>query len=196
VAPLKPGTASNTPVMSARIIGSTLFVVTVGSLLHFMWDWSGRSSVVAVFAATNESTWEHLKLAFWPALFLSPLQRLVYSAAPGWLVGTAIRCLLPPLLIVALFYGYTAILGTNHLAFDLGTFVVSVSAGEMVGHRVMKRPAASSVRLGAAAALLAATVAFSTLSFRPPSFFLFDDPQEQRHRTPSAARGVAGAVVD
>lgn len=46
--------------MRGRAVGSTLIVVTLGSLLHFAWSWSGRSPIVAVFAATNESTWEHL----------------------------------------------------------------------------------------------------------------------------------------
>lgn len=57
-----------------RSLVSAIVVIAVGSLLHFAWEWSGRSAVVAVFAATNESTWEHLKLAFWPALALAPLQ--------------------------------------------------------------------------------------------------------------------------
>ena len=93
----------------------------MGSLLHFAWEWSDRNPVVAVIAATNESTWEHLKMAFWPALLISPIQRWRYGALPGWLVGTAIRVLMPPVLIVALFYGYTSVLGTNHLVLDIGT---------------------------------------------------------------------------
>ena len=97
--------------MKWRAFLSALVVIFAGSLLHFAWEWSGRSTVVAVFAATNESTWEHLKLAFWPALALTPLQQTFYGSLPGWLPATAIRCLLPSLVIVVLFYGYTALLG-------------------------------------------------------------------------------------
>lgn len=162
-------------------------VVTAGSLLHFAWEWSGRSPLVARFAAVNESTWEHLKLAFWPAIALAPVQRRLYGPLPGWLPGTAVRCLLPPLLIVGLFYGYTALLGTNHLALDIGIFVVAVLMGEIAGHRVMPRAAPASLRVAAAAVLIAATVAFSTLTFRRPAGFLFEDPHAGR-----AGSGVGG----
>ena len=167
--------------MRRHIIGSTLAVVTIGSLLHFAWAWSGRRSIVAVFAATNESTWEHLKMAFWPALLLSPIQRWFYGTQPGWLFATAIWSLLPPLLIVVLFYGYTAIMGTNQIALDIATFVVAVFIGELLGYSVMPMRTAVGVRVAAAAILLIAVVAFSTLSFRPPSWFLFEDPRGGAH---------------
>jgi hypothetical protein len=151
-------------------------VVTIGSLLHFAWAWSGRSTALAVFAAMNESTWEHLKLAFWPALLLSPIQRWSYGKPPGWLPGTAIRCLLPSVLIVVLFYGYTSALGAHYLAADLATFVVAIFVGELLGHRVLLRRTPSAVKIAAAGVLLISVVAFSTLSFIRPSCFLFAEP--------------------
>ena len=48
-----------------------LFLTLIfGNLLHFVYDWSGQNSVVAAFAAVNESTWEHMKLLFFPMLAL------------------------------------------------------------------------------------------------------------------------------
>jgi hypothetical protein len=35
-----------------------------GTILHFLYDWSGKSRLVAVFSGVNESTWEHMKLLF------------------------------------------------------------------------------------------------------------------------------------
>jgi hypothetical protein len=151
-------------------------VVAIGSLLHFAWAWSGRNSIVAVFAAINESTWEHLKMAFWPALLLSPIQRWLYGALPGWLLAAAICSLVPPLLIILLFYGYTSILGENHIALDIATFAVAVFFGELLGHLVMPKRTPAGLRVAAAGVLLVAVVAFSTLSFGPPSWFLFEDP--------------------
>ena len=49
------------------IIG-ILFVAIFGTLLHFMYEWSGHKRFVSIFAAVNESTWEHLKLVFFPML--------------------------------------------------------------------------------------------------------------------------------
>lgn len=172
-----------------RAFLSAIAVICAGSLLHFVWEWSGRSAVVAVFAATNENTWEHLKLAFWPALALTPVQRILYGPFPGWLPATLIRCLLPSCLIVALFYGYTALLGSHHLAADLTIFALAILAGEFLGHALLPREFGTLVRRLAFGLLILATVLFSTLTFRPPDFFLFHEP-------PASGSGEASAYPD
>ena len=35
----------------------------VGSLLHFLYDWTGEKRWAAVLGAVNESYWEHIKIA-------------------------------------------------------------------------------------------------------------------------------------
>ena len=47
-----------------------LWTVAAGTLLHFVYDWSGGNQIAAAFSGVNESTWEHMKLLFFP-LFLS-----------------------------------------------------------------------------------------------------------------------------
>lgn len=166
--------------MGRHAAASALVVVTVGTLLHFAWAWSNQSRVVAVFAPINESVWEHLKMAFWPAVGLSFIQRPLYGKPAGWLVPTAVRALLPPALIVMLFYGYTSILGTNLLVLDLATFVVAVVAGEFVGHALMDRPFTRTARNIALVLLLSAAGALSIFTFRPPSGRFFQ-PSEESH---------------
>ena len=155
---------------------SAVVVISVGSLLHFAWEWSGRSTLVSLFAAVNESTWEHLKLAFWPALMITPVQRLIYGPFPGWFVATTIRCLLPAILIVVLFYGYTALLGDNYLVADITIFAVAIVAGESLGHGVLDHQFSSKIRLTALGLTVLVTFLFSTLTFAPPDYFLFEDP--------------------
>ena len=43
-----------------------------GTLLHFLYDWTGQSVLAAPFSGVNESTWEHMKLLYVP-LFLYAL---------------------------------------------------------------------------------------------------------------------------
>ena len=45
-----------------------IFISVLGVLLHFTYEWSGNNPIVGLFSATNESTWEHLKLLFFPML--------------------------------------------------------------------------------------------------------------------------------
>ena len=85
-------------------LAGAVFMVVLGSALHFLFDLAGGWPTLALIAAVNESIWEHLKLAFWPGLFwagFAPLpaglrrRELLAVKGPGLLV-TAI-------LIVAIF---------------------------------------------------------------------------------------------
>ena len=51
------------------------FILGMGALLHVVYVWSGNSPFVAPFAAVNESVWEQLKLAFWPAALWTLCER-------------------------------------------------------------------------------------------------------------------------
>ena len=63
---------------------STIFIFIFGTILHFTYEWSGENTIVGLFSATNESTWEHLKLLFFlkiSCLFFSFLQMIVLEKA-------------------------------------------------------------------------------------------------------------------
>ena len=49
-------------------IFSVIFTWILGTILHFLYEWSGDNKIIASFSAVNESTWEHLKLVFFPML--------------------------------------------------------------------------------------------------------------------------------
>jgi len=49
-----------------RELAGAVFIILLGSMLHFTFELSGENPVVGVFSAVNESVWEHLKLAYWP----------------------------------------------------------------------------------------------------------------------------------
>jgi hypothetical protein len=56
------GKQKGSKILRLEVVGF-LFVVIFGSLLHFTFEFSHYSKLVAYFSAVNESTWEHLKLA-------------------------------------------------------------------------------------------------------------------------------------
>jgi hypothetical protein len=153
-------------------------ITLLGSALHFAYAWSGQTAWVAIFAAINESVWEHLKLAFWPAMFWSLLGALaIRRDVRNFWAGRAIAITLPPVLIAAGYYGYTAVLGHHLLAADLVLFTLSILAGQLAALGVYQFP-----DMGRGAARLAFVViaagclAFASLSFFPPDLMLFEDP--------------------
>lgn len=111
---------------SYTIIG-TVFVIIVGSVSHFIYEWSGNNFILGFFFPVNESTWEHMKLCFFPMLLYSLYmnQKLKFdypcitsSLLAGVLLGT--------FLIPVIFYTYSGILGRNIMLLDISTFIISV----------------------------------------------------------------------
>ena len=54
-----------------------------GTLLHFMYEWTGGNRVIAVFSAVNESTWEHMKLLAVPWVLFSLVERAARGRSGG-----------------------------------------------------------------------------------------------------------------
>ena len=154
-----------------------------GSALHFAFEWCGRSPIVAPFAAVNESVWEHLKLAFWPAVVYAVVEYFAFGrdvAGFGWAKSAGILAM--PLCIVLLFYSYKALLGHHILWLDILIFLVAVSVGQVssylllaAGHR--------HARLGwvGLVALVLLGLCFAAFSFKPPQLPIFRDSVTGRY---------------
>lgn len=59
-----------------------IFTFLAGTLLHFTYEWSGNNFWVGLFSPVNESTWEHMKLLFFPMLFYSIASGILLRLAP------------------------------------------------------------------------------------------------------------------
>lgn len=49
-------------------------VLVLGALLGCLYRWSGGNRLTAAFSAVNDSTWEHMKVLFFPVFFFSVVQ--------------------------------------------------------------------------------------------------------------------------
>lgn len=158
-------------------IAGAAFIVLSGSALHFAFDWSGGWRPVALLAAVNESIWEHLKLAFWPGLLWAAIERARMRPVPnGFWATKGLALVVPPVLIVAIFSTYTALLGRNLFALDIGTFVAAVVAGQLVSTLLLMAGTARGVlAVTGRIALAVQALAFATLTYYPPAFGIFVD---------------------
>jgi hypothetical protein len=149
-----------------------------GSFLHFVFELLGEWRPAALIAAVNESTWEHLKLAFWPALIYALIEWPFFRGrVHNFWTAKAIGLLAMPLVIVSAFYGYTALAGRNFLWADISLFILAVLIGQLLSCRILLRPSPASRKQTPALVLLVLMIAaFSLLTFFPPKNFLFRDP--------------------
>lgn len=162
-------------------------IVALGTALHFGFAWSGYWTPMAVVAPVNESVGEHFKLAFWPGVFWALVEYSVYrrDAAEFW-SAKGYALLVGPALIAAVFYGYTAVLGRNILALDIGTFVLAVAVAQLASACLINAKIETVLgrRIGIGI-LLCQMAAYASFAYVPPPVELFKDGR----------KGIRGIVV-
>ena len=156
-----------------------LFVAVTGSLLHFVYEWSGENLLAAVISAVNESTWEHMKLLFVPLVVFSAIQVYVLRKRyPNFLAVRAVSTLTGLALIPILFYTYTGILGYHLSWVNILIFYLADLALFWVDFRLLKNgrfPAVWQQVLGFVV-LWVLIFCFVWCTFRPPHLNLWRDP--------------------
>ncbi|MCX8094747.1 MAG: DUF6512 family protein [Caldisericia bacterium] len=156
-----------------------LFTVFLGSFLHFLFELSGNSIIVAYFAAVNESTWEHLKLAFFPALIFSIIEYpFVKKHVKNYFFGKVIGFYIMPITIIVLFYGYKILFKSNSLIWDIFIFVLSVFLGEYVAYKflIKKENLGKNYIIISIILFIIIFSLFSIFTYFPLKNFLFKDP--------------------
>lgn len=117
-----------------------LTVIVLGCLNHFLYDISGKLAGVAIFCPVNESTWEHLKLLFFPFLFVSFFQYFKFRFhLIRFFYYRLIAVLCGMLSIVILFYTYTGIIGRHFLVVDLLIYFFSVFLSFSIYHYLYRK---------------------------------------------------------
>ena len=167
-----------------------LFTSVAGALLHFVFEIGGRSPVLGAIASVNESTWEHMKLLFFPSFLYALLESRAFGRAYPFFWRTKLAGIsLGTLLIPVLFYTANGAFGKTPDLFNILFFFVA-AAGEYIlethiftstgkcapgqSPQKGKRPVIS--ERAAFAALCLSAAAFAAFTFRTPRLPLFLDP--------------------
>lgn len=155
------------------------FAVTslVGTLLHFLYDWTGESLWVAPFSGVNESTWEHMKLLFWPMFLYAVLQSFFFKEQENFWCVKLKGVLLGLALIPVLFYTYNGVIGKSPDWVNIGIFFIVAAASYLFETKRYTSETIPCTRPKLAFALLSLiAVLFVLFTFRTPEIGLFQDP--------------------
>mgnify|MGYP003397006398 FL=1 len=148
-----------------------------GTILHFLYDWTGGSVLVSPFSGVNESTWEYMKLLFWPLFLFALLQRLYFKDQKNYWCIKLAEILLGLLLIPVLFYTYNGVFGKSPDWINIAIFYISAALVFLFEWWAFKkeRPPCRYPRLAFVAIFLIG-VLFVVFTFIPPQIPLFQDP--------------------
>ena len=164
-------------IFSYELIGM-IFIIILGSLFHFTFEWSNYQPIVGIFSAVNESVWEHLKIGFWPALVWALIEyKYIEKSTNNFFFAKTVGIYLIPIIIPILFYSYTAVLGESVLVIDILTFVIAIIVGQLVSYKLLTcRKLPDTFNKISIVAVVLLSVAFVLFTFYPPHIPLFRDP--------------------
>lgn len=153
------------------------FTAVLGSLLHFLYDWTGWIALAPI-SAVNESTWEHMKILFFPMLIFCFIQYALYGneRVDFWQIK-ALGIVVGILLIPILFYTYNGAFGKSPDWLNVLFFFLSAALAYGVEWCLFRRKNAKICSpVGAIVLLSVLTVCFIVFTFFPPQIPLFKDP--------------------
>ncbi len=154
-----------------------ILVSILGTLLHFLFDWT-NSTFIALFSAVNESTWEHMKIFFFPMLFFAIIEKFFIGGEYKnfWCVKIK-STLLGLILIPIIFYTLRGVFGTTPDWINITIFFLSVIISFVYENRhleksdVLCKYSEESIFL-----FCVISIIFFLFTFFPPEIPLFKDP--------------------
>ena len=148
-----------------------------GTLLHFLYGLLSEAAWIAPFSGVNESTWEHMKLLFWPMLLFAVVQSFFFrERADFWCVKLR-GILLGLFMIPVLFYTYNGVIGRSPDWLNIAIFFISAAIVYLYEARLFlaKKTRCPSPKW-AIGILCAIALAFAVFTFLTPELGIFKDP--------------------
>ena len=148
-----------------------------GTVLHFLYDWLGEAKWIAPFSGVNESTWEHMKLLFWPMLIFAVVQSLFFKNRKDLWCVKLCGILLGLSLIPVLFYTYNGAIGKSPDWLNITIFFISAALAFLYETRLFKenRLVCRSPKIPIAT-LSVIAILFIVFTFMTPKIGIFRDP--------------------
>lgn len=110
-----------------RNITAFLIISILGTLGHFVYEITGKNTFIGLFFPINESTWEHLKLLFYPALIYFGAEYLLnYKNNKNYISASVISIFIGIISIIVLFYTYQGVIGKNIDFINISIYYISV----------------------------------------------------------------------
>lgn len=149
----------------------------VGTLLHFLYEWSGNCISLAPFSGVNESTWEHMKLLFFPTFIYAIVQSFFFKDIRDYWKIKLRGSVLGLTLIPVIFYTYNGVIGKSPDWVNIAIFFIAAAVEYYYEDRRFRRGTTDrGSRIAPFAVLCLIAVSFAIFTFITPRLGIFEDP--------------------
>lgn len=156
---------------------SIIIISILGTFFHFLYDISKHNKVVGLFAAVNESTWEHIKIALTPTILWSIYDGYIYGRNPNYFTAKLSSLLILITFIPTIFYLYKYFTNKPIIIVDILIFYIAIILSQFSFYNIIKLQT-----LGFATNYLSCISIFIVFGFYmvltllPIKSFIFKDP--------------------
>lgn len=161
---------------------SIIFIFLLGSLLHFLYEISGHNKIVALFAAVNESTWEHIKMALSATFIYSLYDGFIFGSNPNYFTAKLLSLVVIILFIVVVFYTYTSITKKPILFIDILIFFGAIYFSQKVFYLIVEaNPIGFTYQYISIVLLFILFGSYMVLTLLPLKNIIFEDPITKKY---------------
>ena len=157
-------------------VGGLTFTAVLGTLLHFAYEWTGFK-FFAPISGINESTWEHMKLLFFPTFIFALFQSFFFKDYSSFWQVKFKGGVLGLILIPIIFYTYNGVFGKSPDWVNISIFFISAFFEFYYEWKIFKTTN-KQINHSIIYLLLLFVVAllFILFTYFPPKIPLFQDP--------------------
>ncbi|MBR3322038.1 hypothetical protein IKG05_00105 [Candidatus Saccharibacteria bacterium] len=149
----------------------------IGTLTHFLYDWTHQNRIIGLFTAVNESTWEHIKLALTATFLWSLYDGFFYGADPNYFLAKLVSLLVIIITIPVIFYSYRHFTKKSILPLDITLFYIAIILSQLSFYGILVAPNIPYfAQYLSCIGLFIFFGCYMTLTLEPLKTFLFKDP--------------------
>ena len=156
---------------------SIIFTIVFGTLFHFTYQISNHNKIIGLFTATNESTFEHIKMALNARIFFIPIEVHFMKNFPNYYLSVLIELLLITIFIIIFFYGYQYFINQKeNTIYNITIFYISIILAYIIGYKFILYNPVPFLTIHAAFFIVLILLTEIILTVKPLKNFLFVDP--------------------
>ena len=147
-----------------------------GVLLHFLYEWTNLMIFIP-FSCVNESTWEHMKIAFIPMFIFAIIQSFYYKERDDFWYIKLKGILVGIFLIPIIFYTYNGVIGKSPDWINIAIFIICIFIAFLYERNQLNMNCEYSLSSKYSIIILCMiAVLFFIFSFKAPNLGIFIDP--------------------
>ena len=161
---------------------SVIFTIIFGTIFHFTYQLSNHNKIVGLFTATNESTFEHIKMALSARIFFIPIEIHFMKQYPNYYLSVLIELILISLFIILFFYGYRLLISKQeNTIYNISIFYISIILAYIIGYKFILFKPIFFITIHSAFFIVIILLLEIFLTIKPLRNFIFIDPITKKY---------------